>query len=74
MNLVLFCHSLVSDWNHGSAHFLRGVVRELLSRGHDVRVLEPHDGSSRAQPFAERGARGARAVRAARPRALVRDV
>jgi spore maturation protein CgeB len=56
MRLVLFCHSLVSDWNHGNAHFLRGVVRELLSRGHDVRVLEPHDGWSRAQLFAERGA------------------
>ena len=29
MKFVLFCHSLVSDWNHGNAHFLRGVVREL---------------------------------------------
>ena len=25
----LFCHSLLSDWNHGNAHFLRGVVTEL---------------------------------------------
>ena len=40
MRIVLFCHSLVSDWNHGNAHFLRGVVRELMSRGHDVRVFE----------------------------------
>ena len=43
MRIVLFCHSLVSDWNHGNAHFLRGVCSELLARGHDVRVYEPED-------------------------------
>jgi spore maturation protein CgeB len=43
----MFYHSLVSDWNHGNAHFLRGVASELLDRGHDVRVLEPADGWSR---------------------------
>jgi spore maturation protein CgeB len=47
MKLVFFVHSLVSDWNHGNAHFLRGVVRELLARGHDVRVYEPEDAWSR---------------------------
>jgi spore maturation protein CgeB len=41
MNFVLFYHSLVSDWNHGNAHFLRGIVTELLDRGHDVEVYEP---------------------------------
>lgn len=41
MRLALFYHSLISDWNHGNAHFLRGVVAELLARGHDVRVHEP---------------------------------
>ena len=47
MQVVLFCHSLVSCWNHGNAHFLRGVVRELQARGHAVagaragRRLEP---------------------------------
>jgi spore maturation protein CgeB len=46
MRFVLFYHSLVSDWNHGNAHFLRGVVSELLARGHDVRVYEPRDGWS----------------------------
>ena len=40
MRLVLFVHSLRSDWNHGNAHFLRGVVSELLARGHDVAVYE----------------------------------
>ena len=29
MRFVLFCHSLRSDWNHGNAHFLRGVVTDL---------------------------------------------
>ncbi len=43
MNVVMFYHSLVSDWNHGNAHFLRGVVTELQHRGHRVRVYEPQD-------------------------------
>lgn len=46
MRIVMFYHSLLSDWNHGNAHFLRGVVTELLSRGHDVDVYEPRDGWS----------------------------
>ena len=41
MRIVMFYHSLLSDWNHGNAHFLRGVVSELLFRGHDVNVYEP---------------------------------
>jgi spore maturation protein CgeB len=55
MKFVLFYHSLVSDWNHGNAHFLRGVVAELLDRGHRVDVLEPADGWSRRQLLAEHG-------------------
>ena len=46
MNIVLFYHSLLSDWNHGNAHFLRGVVRELARRGHVVQVYEPQGGWS----------------------------
>lgn len=46
MKFVLFYHSLVSDWNHGNAHFLRGVASELLSRGHQVQVYEPAAGWS----------------------------
>ncbi|MBV8586108.1 MAG: glycosyltransferase, partial [Verrucomicrobia bacterium] len=45
--IVFFVHSLASDWNHGNAHFLRGVVSELLARGHDVRVFEPENAWSR---------------------------
>ena len=40
MKIVLFYHSLVSDWNHGNAHFLRGIVRELQQLGHQVEVFE----------------------------------
>jgi spore maturation protein CgeB len=46
MRFALFYHSLYSDWNHGNAHFLRGIARELQGRGHDVRVYEPEDGWS----------------------------
>lgn len=51
----MFYHSLVSDWNHGNAHFLRGVARELIDRDHDVRVLEPIDGWSRTNLIADHG-------------------
>src|SRR5215210_5452310 len=56
MRLVLFYHSLISDWNHGNAHFLRGVVAELLDRAHHVVVYEPADGWSRQHLLAEAGA------------------
>jgi spore maturation protein CgeB len=57
MRVTLFCHSLVSDWNHGNAHFLRGVVRELVDRGHQVRVFEPREGWSRRNLVAAHGTR-----------------
>jgi spore maturation protein CgeB len=55
MRFVIFCHSLVSDWNHGNAHFLRGVIRDLLRRGHAVTVHEPADGWSRSNLLADHG-------------------
>lgn len=55
MKVVAFSHSLVSDWNHGNAHFLRGVVAELQERGHRVTVFEPADGWSRANLLREHG-------------------
>ncbi len=36
----IFAHSWISDWNHGNAHFLRGLVRELQHLGHEVRCYE----------------------------------
>lgn len=47
LNVALFYHSLVSDWNHGNAHFLRGIASELMLRGHKVRIFEPEHGWSR---------------------------
>lgn len=55
MHLVMFYHSLLSDWNHGNAHFLRGVVSELLSRGHRVEVYEPKDSWSYQNMMRDRG-------------------
>jgi len=36
----IFAHSWLSDWNHGNAHFLRGLARELAAMGHEVRCYE----------------------------------
>jgi spore maturation protein CgeB len=36
----IFAHSWISDWNHGNAHFLRGLARELVAMGHEVRCYE----------------------------------
>ncbi|QQR38040.1 CgeB family protein [Devosia rhizoryzae] len=47
MKFVFYTHSLVSDWNHGNAHFLRGVMRDLVRRGHSALALEPVDAWSR---------------------------
>jgi spore maturation protein CgeB len=55
MRFVFYTHSLVSDWNHGNVHFLRGIMRELLSRGHDAIALEPREGWSRSNLRADQG-------------------
>jgi spore maturation protein CgeB len=69
MRAVLFCHSLLSDWNHGNAHFLRGIVTELAERGHEVRVWEPRDAWSLQNLLAEpRGQEALDAVRTLYPR------
>jgi spore maturation protein CgeB len=55
VRVIVFCHSLLSDWNHGNAHFLRGVCSDLLARGHAVQVYEPADAWSLANLLAEHG-------------------
>jgi spore maturation protein CgeB len=40
---AFFYQSLVSDWNHGNAHFLRGLMRALQVRGHQVTCYEQED-------------------------------
>ena len=55
MRLVIFTHSLISDWNHGNAHFLRGVLTELIARGHDLQVYEPQNAWSLQNLLADAG-------------------
>lgn len=55
MKFSFFYHSLESDWNHGNAHFLRGVVTDLLARGYDVQVYEPEGSWSRENLLRDHG-------------------
>ncbi len=67
MRIVFFVHSLLSDWNHGNAHFIRGVATELQSRGHDVRIHEPADAWSVQNLVADHGEEALEATRKAYP-------
>src|SRR4051812_23081358 len=67
MRIAMFYHSLLSDWNHGNAHFLRGIVGELQFRGHDVRVYEPQNAWSLQNLRAEYGETPIERFRAAYP-------
>jgi spore maturation protein CgeB len=67
MRIVYFTHSLASCWNHGNAHFLRGVLRELVHRGHDVVALEPAGAWSLENLIKDHGEGGLSAYRAAYP-------
>jgi spore maturation protein CgeB len=58
MRIVYFTHSLRSCWNHGNAHFLRGVLSELIARGHDVRVFEPEGAWSLSNLIKDHGEEG----------------
>jgi spore maturation protein CgeB len=55
MRVVMFVHSIRSDWNNGSAHFLRGIAREFQSRGHQVAIYEPRQGWSATNLTREAG-------------------
>lgn len=67
MKIVYFTHSLASCWNHGNAHFLRGVLRELMALGHDVVAYEPAGAWSLDNLLADHGEDGLAAFRAAYP-------
>ncbi|MFC0385756.1 CgeB family protein [Muricoccus vinaceus] len=67
MRLVYLTHSLASCWNHGNAHFLRGVLREMIHRGHDVRALEPEGAWSLENLLRDHGDAGLDAYRANYP-------
>ena len=61
LSIRFFAHSWISDWNHGNAHFLRGLARELVGMGHEVRCYEEHGAWSLSNLMQE-GAAGAAAV------------
>lgn len=67
MRIVYLTHSLASCWNHGNAHFLRGVLSELQARGHEVAVHEPADAWSLQNLLADHGDAGLTAYRASYP-------
>ena len=67
MKIVYFTHSLLSCWNHGNAHFLRGILREMIARGHDVRALESSGNWSLAHLLADHGEAGLADFRTAYP-------
>ena len=68
MKVAAFYHSLVSCWNHGNAHFLRGVATELVARGHEVTVWEPTDAWSVENLVRDHGTAPLEAFAAAYPR------
>ena len=55
MRIVLFYQSLISDWNHGNAHFLRGIASELQAREHEVEIYEPRNSWSLQNLIADYG-------------------
>ncbi len=67
MRIVYLTHSLRSCWNHGNAHFLRGVLRVLRAKGHDVTAYEPATSWSLDNLLADAGEAGLDAWRAAYP-------
>ena len=67
MRIVYFTHSLRSCWNHGNAHFLRGILSELIARGHDVRVFEPEGAWSLTNLLKDHGEAGLAAFHDAYP-------
>ncbi|MEA2841857.1 MAG: hypothetical protein QOF41_3187 [Methylobacteriaceae bacterium] len=67
MKFVYFTHSLASCWNHGNAHFLRGVIRELIATGHDVAIYEPEGSWSLSNLLADAGEQALGAYKAAYP-------
>jgi spore maturation protein CgeB len=61
MKFTYFTHSLASCWNHGNAHFLRGILRELAHRGHEVEVHEPFGAWSLENLLKDHGEAGLKA-------------
>lgn len=67
MKFAYFTHSLASCWNHGNAHFLRGVLRDLKHRGHEVVAYEPEGAWSLDNLLKDHGQEGLAAYRSLYP-------
>jgi spore maturation protein CgeB len=67
VKIAYFTHSLASCWNHGNAHFIRGVLRDLIRRGHAVTAHEPAGAWSLENLLRDHGEAGLAAYRAAYP-------
>ncbi len=67
MRIAYFTHSLRSCWNHGNAHFLRGVLRELAALGHAVVAYEPERSWSLDNLLRDHGEAGLHAFHANYP-------
>ncbi|WP_414473073.1 glycosyltransferase [Microvirga sp. M2] len=67
MKFAYFTHSLASCWNHGNAHFLRGVLRDLVHRGHEVVAYEPEGAWSLDNLLRDHGEAGLEAYRTLYP-------
>jgi len=67
VRIAYFTHSLASCWNHGNAHFLRGVLRELIALGHQVTAFEPQGAWSLANLIDDHGEAGLDAFARAYP-------
>ena len=61
LHVAYLAHSLRSDWNHGNAHFLRGLLRAVQSLGCRVSIFERDHGWSidhlRMEPAGEQSIR-----------------
>jgi len=67
VKIVYFTHSLASCWNHGNAHFVRGVLGELIARGHEVQAYEPAKAWSMENLLKDHGEEALGPYRAAYP-------
>jgi len=62
LNIHYFAHSWVSDWNHGNAHFLRGLARSLIRLGHNVKCYEQLGSWSLSNLVRQEGERAIEAI------------
>lgn len=72
MKFVWFSHAIDSCWNNGNAHFLRGIARALLARGHAVVAASPAQGWSRANLVRDHGAQALHTFSSAYPDLVTR--